>query len=63
MYLARRVKTITGRLSYLKYEGWVDFTTDDALDLTGVVLFTEGERRANPPQGAYEWQWYGAYKR
>jgi hypothetical protein len=61
----------THAISYYTYDGWSTptivskngYTSKEALTLTGVVLFTEGERKANTLRPNEEWQWYGAYKR
>ena len=51
-------------IQYFKYDGWYDYNPyGQSLDLKGVVLFTEGERKANTLQPNEEWQWYGSYKR
>lgn len=64
MYCIKRHHTLTGELAYFKREeGWVKFSDQGPLDLTGVMLFTEGERRANTLRPSEEWQWYGAYKK
>jgi hypothetical protein len=72
MYCIRRIKadhnptSVTGYdivwLEYFKYNGWERFDAPP-IDLSGVVLFTEGERKANTLQPNEEWQWYGSYKR
>ena len=61
MYVIKR--TTEDSISYYKYDGWESFPKEGPLDLTGVVLFTERERRANTLRPNEEWQWYGAYKR
>ena len=70
MYVIKRRTPIfnevehTEALSYYKYDGWSDpVERGQPLDLSGVVLFTEGERKANTLRPYEEWQWYGAYKR
>ena len=62
MYIIKRHLTQTGELAYLKREGWAKFPDTGPLDLTGVMLFTKGEREANKLRPSEEWQWYGAYK-
>jgi hypothetical protein len=70
MYCIRRTTPIFDEvqhrdlIEYYKYDGWDAYNPyGQALDLTGVVLFTEGERKANTLRPNEEWQWYGAYKR
>ena len=61
MYCIKR-QVSEGQVAYLKYDGWTLFS-NIPLDLTGVILFTEGERKANTLRPNEEWQWYGSYKR
>ena len=57
-------KDSTTVLAYFKYDGWEEHSNyGQSLDLTGVVLFTEGERKANVLPLNEEYQWHGAYKR
>ena len=62
MYVVKR--TVGDTISYYKYDGWSEHVPyGQALDLSDVVLFTEGERRVNELPPNEEFQWYGAYKR
>lgn len=61
MYCIKR-KLGKDKVAYLKDDGWAVFS-NVPLELGGVLLFTEGERKANTLQPNEEWQWYGAYKR
>ena len=63
MYIIKRHHTLTGELAYFKYDGWDKMPDCGPLDLTGCVMFTERERRANTLRPNEEWQWYGSYKR
>ena len=62
MYCIKR--TVNESISYYKYDGWSEHVPyGQALDLSGVVLFTEGERKRIELPANEEFQWYGAYKR
>lgn len=61
MYCIKRTVS-KGKVAYFKYDGWHLFS-NEPLDLSGVVLFTEREAKANELRPNEEFQWYGAYKR
>lgn len=61
MYCVKRTVS-HDKVAYLKYDGWCIFS-NAPLDLTGVILFTKGEAKANELPPEEEFQWYGAYKR
>ena len=48
-------------ISYLKYDGWATFKREGPLDLTGCILFTNGEAALNPPKDNETYQHYGCY--
>lgn len=63
MYCVKRtVNKSNGQVAYFKYDGWHLFS-NEPLDLSGVVLFTQRERDANTLGPNEEWQWYGSYWR
>jgi hypothetical protein len=48
-------------LSYLKYDGWYTVERKGPLDLTGCILFTNGEALLNPPKENEVYQHFGCY--